>query len=53
MKSYKIDLKVGSYRTEIWTHGRTEKEAINNAVQYIRDGFGIKTAYTVYNIEEL
>lgn len=51
MKSYKIDLKVGNYRTEVWTHGHSEEQAINNAVQYIRESFGIKTSYTVYGIE--
>ena len=51
MKNYKINLKVGSYRTEVYTHGFSEENAINNAVQYIRDNFGIKTAYTVYNVE--
>lgn len=51
MKNYKIDLKVGSYRTEIYTHGYSEDNAINNAVQYIRDNFGIKTAYVVYNVK--
>ena len=45
MKTYKIDLRVGNYRTEVWTKGRTEEEAINIAVQHIREGFGIKTAY--------
>lgn len=51
MKNYKIDLKVGSYRTEVYTHGFSEEDAINNAVQYIRDNFNIKTAYAIYNVE--
>ena len=53
MKCYKIDVKVGSYRTEVWTHGYSEDDAIKNAVQYIRDSFGIKTAYTVYSVENI
>ena len=53
MKRYKIDLKVGSYRTEVFVVGRTEEDAINIAVQYIRAGYGIKTAYKVYSIESL
>ena len=53
MKSYKINLKVGSYKTEVFANGRTEEEAINIAVQYIRESFGIKTAYIVYSIEEI
>ncbi len=53
MKSYKIDLKVGNYRTEVWTHGWTEEEAIHNAVSYIRESSGINRAYIVYSIETL
>ena len=53
MKGYKIDVKVGSYRTEVWTHGYSEQNAIKNAVQYIRDSFGIKTAYTVYSVKNI
>ena len=51
MKSYKIDLKVGSYRTEVFVRACSEEQAINNAVQYIRESFGIKTACTIYSVE--
>lgn len=51
MKSYKIDLKVGSYRTEVFVRGRSEGHAINNAVHHIRESFGINTSYTVYSVE--
>ena len=53
MKVYKIAVKVGSYRTEVWTHGYSEEDAIKNAIQYIRDSFDIKTAYTVYSVENI